>query len=98
MSNTSFNLNSSLSSNDNAACAFRDSPSDSSEKLSTFLNTRSPNEVARFLFLIFVHMSFRFLYLLIFSTLNLSDMGGLPLRSIQIFNSPSRKAFFHLAI
>ena len=38
MHRTSFNLKVSLSSNDNAACAFRDSLLDQSEKLATFLS------------------------------------------------------------
>src|SRR5690625_2010051 len=42
--NTSFNLNpSSLSSNANAACAFRGRHPDPSEKLLTFLNRQLPN-------------------------------------------------------
>ena len=87
MCNTSFNLNSSLSSNDNAACAFRDSLPDPSEKLSTFLSTLPLNEEVRFLFPIFVHMS-------VFCSVVLLFRHGRPsFLFIQGFNSTLQKSF-----
>ncbi|WP_307311541.1 ROK family protein [Neobacillus driksii] len=64
MCKTSFGLKVSLSSNDNAACAFRDSPSDPSEKLATFLNILPLNEEVRFLFLTFVRTLIPYLQLI----------------------------------